>query len=151
MATGNVSISGISITGGAAGEFADPGAGSLGLTVPSNEIDATITDSTIRGSATNGIYIAADRPTISGNTIYGNVQSGVETLGQDPTIDDNVVYGNGTEGIDVGFSVIGMISSSDEHAQHGRRCATDAGNSTSITVTGNQGRQLGGRDRHGRW
>src|SRR5262249_50043479 len=121
----NVTISGLSITGGAVGIYADAGSGSRGLTVQHADLygntvggdleasndDASITDSTIHGSpgANNGsagIFIAADRPVIRGNTIYGNGESGggdgVYILADSPMISGNTIDDNGGSGVTTG-------------------------------------------------
>ncbi len=96
----------------------------VGIDLEASNDDASITDSTIHGSAgaggDGGIYIAANNPMVSGNTIYGNEGSGVETVfGQYPTISDNVVYDNSGIGITVAQSNDGLISGNDVFSNDG--------------------------------
>jgi parallel beta-helix repeat protein len=155
----DVTISDLSITGGAVGIVADAGSASRGLTLQNPELygntvgivldasndDASIIDSTIHGSPGNssgdaGIYVAANNPLISGDTIFGNGQDGVDTEGQYATVDDNVVNDNGGMGILGGvYRNDCLISDNDVHA-NGRN-ANDAGIHVAVwnaTVSGNQ-------------
>ena len=126
----DVSISGLTITGGAAGIYAGPSAGSRGLTVFNADLygnvmgvdleasndGANLVDSSVHGSTQDGVFIAAASPVIMGNTVYGNQEHGIATQGPHPTVSDNVVYENSNTGVYVVSGVHGLISGNDVYA-----------------------------------
>ena len=128
----DVTISGLSLTGGANGVFVDAYSGSNRLTVKNNaiygntgngiEIDSGNANATVSGNAVhdNGQYgggvgiIVSDAPNavIVGNDVYGNVSTGIQAFGgnlsssQEIQISGNHVHDNGGNGISASFFVL---------------------------------------------
>ena len=160
----NVSISNLSVTGAAAGIYADAGAGSVGLLlhgvdvygngtdvdIESSNDNAAITGSTIHGAGIDGvnrggegIHIAANDPTISGNTVYGSI-TGIYTFGQGPVVADNLVYENDFQGIYMGaFGALierndiyanGALDNPGSGIYVGGKSQIDAGSSSNLNT-----------------
>ena len=113
----NVTINGLTITGGDDGIYAASYAGSTGLTVENSTITGNNTSgdgidlevsndgATLSGNSISGqyygIYIASSQDTIPGNTVYNTGYVGIIVSGSSENVTGNTVYYNGSMGIAV--------------------------------------------------